>query len=187
MVALVEPPFLCKKLDYLALNTMLPITPETKWQIGLDCLMLPVMYMLQGNMSDVPQRTHFWNYTRVPEKELELKLNTNSLLTLPGEDVASQRWLWWLPLLHMPIFGGWRHYYVLEPEEKVSDYWFVGWVVGEYSGISHVKLERQVRVLKGDTEASFFGFNSEGKQIKIRLIGEGSLGESPEYCKIPLL
>lgn len=163
------------------------IHSETKWQIFLDTLMLPVMYLLQGNLSDQPQRTHYWNYTCIPEIELLPRLESEKLLKLPGDDSASRRWFWGLPLLHMPIFGGWRQYYVLEPEDDSVDGWFIGWVIGKYSGVSHVSLRGPVRMLKDNRPVSFFAFKSEGNQIRIRLIGEGSLGESREYGKLPLL
>jgi hypothetical protein len=88
---------------------------------------------------------------------------------------------------HMPIFGGWRDYVVLAPTEDTG--WYVGWVVpyGGHCGISRIKLRGPVRMLKGPDPTTFFALRaSDGKQILIRSIGAGSLGDRGFFSRLPL-
>jgi hypothetical protein len=121
------------------------------------------------------------------EESLLKIIDVDSLLQLPGDKSLQKRRFLGLPFHHLTVFGGWRSYFVLEPESESQDFWVVGWVVGDYSGISKVKLKGRVRVLKGDSPAKFFGVSSAGRQIKVRLVAEVSLGDGGEYGKIPLL
>ncbi len=162
------------------------IPKEESWleKIG-DYLMLPLMYLLQVNIFESPQRTHFWNNTKYTSEHVRL-LDSRFFVSVAGVARSVRRWLWYLPLFHMPIVGGWREYVVLAPAVP-QDQWYVGWIAGDALGISHIKLKDQVRLLRGDGPVQFFGLNEHGEQIVLHLIGEGIIGKRSEFSSVPLL
>jgi len=70
-----------------------------------DICMVPVMYVLQGNIREVPQRTHFWNNQKLAVTDVE-NINPKLLITIAGNPNAVSRWFGPVPIFHMPIFGG---------------------------------------------------------------------------------
>lgn len=150
-----------------------------------DLIMLPLMYLLQGTIREVPQQSHRWNNVKYKATELNF-LQGEMMVTEEQETTATTRWLGPLPLFHMPIIGGWKHYVVLEPVVK-QDVWFIGWVVGDAAGISQIQLYDKVRMLRGPTTVQFFGVNEHGEQIHLHKVGEGKVGNSAEFSKTPLL
>jgi len=150
-----------------------------------DMLMLPVMYMLQGNISEIPQRTHRWNNVHLNNYQIT-DLQADKIEIISGHQQASRRWLGPIPLFHMPIFGGWKKFVVLQPKSEIEE-WYIGWVAFDALGISKIPLAGSVRLGLGPRQAQFFGLNSDGQQIDIDVIGEGFIGQAGEYSKIPLL
>jgi len=151
-----------------------------------DYLMLPLMYVLQGNFRESPQRTHYWNNISLNATDLRA-LEDEQLVNVTEAVDASPRWKVFLPIFHIPIFGGWKHYVVIEPTVP-QDCWFVGWIAGDLAGLSRIPLVGPVRVLRGATPVQFFGLNEHGNQIAIQEVGRGIVGNAPkEHCRIPLL
>ena len=79
-----------------------------------DYCMIPVMYILQGNFRETPQRTHFWNNTKLTVSDIEI-LASELFVTVAGEPHAGRRWFGPVPIFHMPIFGGWKKCIVIAP------------------------------------------------------------------------
>jgi len=89
-------------------------------------------------------------------------------------------------LLHMPLFGGWKNYIVLEAKD-FDQFWRVGWKVtytdpkkGRFCQIHKLKIyQPQIKVLTGisDSEKIGFGLNDSHKLIPLKIIGEGVLGD----------
>lgn len=150
-----------------------------------DYLMLPVMYLLQGNVREVPQQTHFWNNKKYHAKNLTF-LSSEMIVTVKNDEDATQRYLGIIPIFHMPIIGGWKKFVVLAPRTQ-QDIWYIGWVAGDVIGISQIKLDDKVRVLRGPSIVQFFGINEHGQQIAIDLISEGKIGDAGKYSQVPLL
>ncbi len=149
-----------------------------------DRIMMPVMYLVSGTISESPQRTHFWNNNKLTKKDIS-NLDSEKIAHIEGISDAARKSI--LPIFHMPIFGGWKDYVVLEPE-NFNGPWQVGWITNDYSGISNIQIHGSVRMLISRDTVSFFGISSgEQTQIKIMKIGEGRIGESKLYKKIPLL
>ena len=141
----------------------------------LDQLMQPIMYWLQGNYSELPQRTHRWNNQKLTPYEVT-KLDPSGFATIAGSrQAAAPWWLGIFPRFHMPRFGGWNEYVVLQPQAKQT-VWFVGWHTTQVSGFSRVSLTDQVRVLRGQTAASFFGLDRSGRQVALKQVGLGTIG-----------
>ena len=150
-----------------------------------DWLMLPLMYLLQGTLREIPQRTHRWNNTK--HKAADMTFLRGEMMVNESADMdAKQRWIGPLPLFHMPIIGGWNEFVVLEPIVK-QDIWFVGWVAGDAIGISQIQLQDKVRVLRGQSTVQFFGINEHGEQIHLQKVGDGIVGNSKQFGSIPLL
>lgn len=164
---------------------MIKFKPQTRVGAFADMLMMPIMYLLQGNFSELPQRTHRWNNRHL--KNLDITdLHIEKMAVAMGVPGAHERWLGPIPLFHMPVFGGWRKFVVLEPVEK-TDIWFVGWVAFDALGVSKIPLKNSVRLGVGPRQAEFFGVDRNGQQIAIRVVGEGSIGEAGKYARVPLL
>ena len=151
-----------------------------------DILMIPIMYLLAGTLKESPQQTHFWNNTKLSKKEVA-ELSHNMMVSCKGDCRAVGRKSFLDLRFHLPIFGGWKQYVVLRPNNHEQD-WYVGWVSGIDSGIIRIELSGSVRMLIGPGEVKFFGINSDdNKQIAIKEIGRGHVGGNGPHSKIPLL
>lgn len=151
--------------------------------------MLPIMYLTQCTLREVPQRTHRWNNQKfVPNNSLDKEAKVR----VKGDTKALRtRWLGFVPLFHIPIFGGWREYVVLEPLEDTVR-WHVGWSIptdARMNGywISNIPQRGAVRMLRGPQSTCFFGITRRGRQIPLRIIGYGRIGAGGPYAKLPLL
>ena len=165
--------------------TKVPIRPQSLLSKIADYLMLPVMYLVQLNLREVPQRTHFWNNIKL--KSDSIKDFDHELLVSAGADKdAKERWWGPIPVFHIPILGGWDEFVVLEPVEPQIE-WYVGWIPFDTIGLSQIKLTGPVRLLIGPRQVNFFGVNKFGQQIAIKQIGKGVMGKAGEYSRIPLL
>lgn len=161
------------------------ISSETKLQKFGDVCMIPIMYFLQMNLFETPQRTHFWNNTKFPTASFHW-LEADDLVSVPGDTAAVRRWFGYVPIFHMPIFGGWKKYVVIAPTDPIAE-WYVGWVAGDTAGVSNIKLSTPVRLLLGSGPAQFFGADKFGQQIKLKTIGFGEVGRRSEFSSFPLL
>ncbi len=151
-----------------------------------DVLMIPVMYFLQWNIREAPQQTHFWNNQKLVVSEVE-DINPKLLVTVAGNPRAIRRWFGPIPVFHMPIFGGWKNFIVLEPVQTVSSHWHVGWIASDVIGLSQIKLKGPVRLLTNPGSVQFFGVLKDGTQVELHTVGHGSMGQAGKYAKVPLL
>lgn len=158
------------------------------WVRVADALMLPLMYFLSGTVFEIPQRTHRWNNTKFSVDDVT-HLETDRMVVFQGAFEVTPRILFgFLPLFHMPLFGGWREYVVLEPTDGSVREWHIGWSVEWIRGVSNVPVHGPARALLGKGRVSFFGIDaSTGEQIALRHIGIGRIGDRGPYCKTPLL
>lgn len=156
-------------------------------QIGkiLDTCMVPVMYLLQGNFNEVPQRTHRWNNAHLSVDDIG-KYDESLAIHSDRDELAVKRWFGFIPLFHMPLFGGWKKFVVVKPVNNVQS-WHVGWRTTDAFGLSKVPISDCVRLGIGPDPAEFFAIDSNGEQIAIRLIGEGHIGRAGEFSSVPLL
>ncbi len=163
-------------------HVTIPATPW--WGRVLDILLRPVMYWLQADYQSLPQETHVWNNQKYDRDQFTWLLEP-WMVHVVGDDQAAARFKWgWLPHFHMPRFGGWKQYAVLEPI-TVCAVWYVGWIADDVVGISLLPLNAKVRVLHGPKSAHFFALNQQGAQVPLRLVGYGLLG-SQQYRDVPL-
>ena len=171
----------------------MPIAIKPQGSVGrlADTLMVPAMYVLSGTIYEAPQRTHFWNNQKLSAAEVTPWLVRDLAVSVKGNPRASQpKLLGVLPLLHMPILGGWRDYVVLECLLPEEDYpWHVGWMVdGGVAGVSCVALRsRFVRLLIGPAPTTFFALMPDGEQVKLTQAGEGVIGHHGQFREVPLL
>lgn len=152
-----------------------------------DMLILPIMYLLQGNFSEVPQRTHIWNNQKFKSATELLIVRALPKIHFESEPSARQRRLGFIPIFHMPAFGGWKKFVVLAPDDT-SEPWFIGWLPtdGEQAGISRTPLTGPVRMTIGDGPVSFFALSESGNCLELSCVGEGSIGQAGCFSKIPL-
>jgi hypothetical protein len=162
-----------------------PLNWAARWA---DTLMIPAMYLVAGTLKESPQQTHFWNNAKLQPQEVA-HLQRDRMTHCKGIPDASPPRVAWIPLLHLPIFGGWRNYAVLEPVEY-NGQWHVGWQAGGAAGVSRIPVRGPVRMLVGPGDVSFFGVTAGqagGDQVRIRQIGSGRIGKGGPYAKVPLL
>ena len=91
-----------------------------------------------------------------------------------------------LGIIHMPLFGGWKKYLILEASD-FKKYWHVGWKVtylppkkGRFCQVHKLKIyQPQIKVLAGvnDSEKIGFGINDSNQLIPVKIVGEGVLGD----------
>ncbi len=160
-----------------------------------DLLMKPLMYWLQGNWYEEPQRTHFWNNSRLTDDQIAL-LDVSKMVICESDKTAVPRKtkLWGLPIFHMPRFGGWKKYIVVAPKNNFGGEWYIGWfaredsctIIAGYSNVPIIavfapfSIEHDngfVRVLVGQKPCLFFGLNSKGEQIEVISEYSGRINE----------
>lgn len=164
------------------LNVELPGFPG----LLADMAMVPLMYFLSGTWKEAPQETHFWNCTHLKRVEVN-HLDPGKMVYHGGNPSTSRRTHFGIPIAHMPLFGGWRDYIVLEPSEYGRD-WHIGWICEDnVIGVSRIPLLGAVRMLIGPGGVFFFGVTMEdGTQIPIREAGDGQIGDGGEWANIKL-
>lgn len=161
------------------------VSPLPRWARTLDTLMIPLMYLLAGTFKDAPQQTHRWNNKKLALEEVTW-LDPEHVVHHPGIPDEKAPWLFrYLPLFHIPIFGGWKQYLVISPTSTRE--WRIGWITDHVCGVTRLSLKGPVRVLLGPSPVQFFGMDMDGRQITVREIGRGRVGQPSEYRKVPLL
>lgn len=157
--------------------------PLLGWVAKLaDKIMIPLMHLLMDTLKESPQCTHLWNNKKLSEEDLQC---FNEKLMVYAEKVPDSMKSHYVFFFHMPIFGGWCNYIVIEPLQNSE--WHVGWKTELAKGVSRIKLSGPVKVLRGPTDSLFFGVDTNGDQIPIREIGRGVIGEANDFSKIKLL
>lgn len=151
----------------------------------LDLLFVPIMFVLGGFKLQNLQKTHHWHGLDINPERIDLK----KAVTIKGSDksrfVNTGGVTKHFGTFHMPIFGGWKNYIVLECKENP---WHVGWISNSFSQIHLLPIKgNKVRVLSGKegTETSFFAVDEKGNQIEISQVDQGKLGDN-KYSDIPL-
>lgn len=150
-----------------------------------DYVLLPFMVILGGFKKDVVQQTHAWHCKNIDPKKIDLTKSVE----VKGSDSSKYEntggIFKHLGLFHMPIFGGWKNYIVLESKESP---WYVGWLSCEFSQLHCLPIKgNKVKVLTGKkgTKTLFFGVNQNVEQVIIKSVAEGKLGDG-EFNKVPL-
>lgn len=164
------------------------ITP-LPWTIRLiDWMLRPLMRFIAGPHAwfEEPQQTHFWNNQKLDT--LPDSWVSSYLLRVPGDSTATPRWIFgFVPLFHIPIFGGWKRYVVLEPIDYIGG-WHPGWVAVDVIGCSRISVRGPVRLLQCPNPTEFFGVASDGGlPVTLRIIGFGTIGDGGPYSRLPLL
>ena len=149
-----------------------------------DVIMVPIMRLLSGVWSEEPQQTHRWNNHHV-DCEIMNRFEKEKMVYIKGDKETVVRSRFWDPRFHLPVFGGWRKYVVLEPVESIET-WHIGWI-SDRCGVSRIPLHSRVRMLIGRSDTFFVGFNTHGEQITLVCVGEGKIGDGGQYSDIPLL
>lgn len=151
----------------------------------LDWVMIPLMYLLSGTVRESPQRTHRWNNTKLGG-EVYNRLSITKMVLVEAVGARHLNGL----RRHLTIVGGWKEYVVIEPvlgalrEDECEQGWHVGWKSGNIIGVSRIPLQRKVRLLLGPDQSAFFGIAaSDGRQIQLRFVGYGRIGDGGPHCR----
>jgi hypothetical protein len=162
-----------------------PKTPYPLWKKILDAVLLPVMYLVSGTLSERPQQSHTWNFVSIPT-EHQSRITQAELYT-PTPVQSTQKWLFgFFPIFHIPLLGGWKHYHVLRPK-TYDGVWHIAYTAGDIREYSLIPLTTPVRMLIGPDSVSFFGIDEAGNYIPVEKIGEGRIGDGGEFTHLPLL
>lgn len=161
-----------------------PVKPMPALFRLLDLLLVPVMRAL-GVGSELPQETHRWHCQAITANDL---VDETLALTIDGDDPSPRsNKIFPLPLFHMPVFGGWTRYVVVEVLSDIS-VWHIGWVHTECppgfklrSAIQRLPIRtRKIRMLKlpHGNRMKLFALAPDGTQLACRASGEGFLGDA---------
>lgn len=153
----------------------------------LDMLLLPFMYVIiwiSGGFRESPQMTHFWNNLKLQKDDYDKTL----MCKVKGisEKVSKQGNIFKNALFHIPFLGGAKNYVVVGPIDS-SKGWYAGWYNEHVNGVSRILVTKPVRLLIGRDDINFMGFDSEGRQILVRVIYYGKIGDSGPFSKFPHL
>lgn len=162
------------------------------WRV-IDFIMFPLMKLISLAPFERPQESHAWHAQKIGEDDIQT-LDINKCVQIQGDEISSIK-DGSGPLFHIPLIGGWKNYFVLEVEDKNVP-WYVGWVVRDTvsqkvlrSEIHKMPLnDDSVRLLVGTREriTTFFGVNADGKQLSVKNIGFGKMGDGSIYGKVRL-
>jgi hypothetical protein len=163
---------------------------KTQGSVGryFDKLLEPLMYWLQGNKDELPQRTHFCNNYKFHRKDHRFLRDSLMACVQPDPEAVKRRIWGFIPIFHMPRFGGWRKYVVLCPMDSWSGgSWCVGWILpNNKGGISMIPLNGPVRCLIGDEKVKFLAIDAKGNQLPLSVTGRSSIGKGM-FPDFPLL
>lgn len=155
----------------------------------LDILMYPLMFALGGfKVGESVQRTHTWHNVKIDPESLNQYLAER----VRGRDYSKVSKNEVIPgQFHMPLFGGWKEYVVLQLRDPGPvDQWFVGWVTLERGAeLSRIPLHnREVKMLTGPkgTTTDFFAVDTQGNQKGLEVLDYGTHGDR-KYGHLPLL
>lgn len=151
----------------------------------LDHLLWPFMWILAKGKVERPQESHRWHFQDIECDILEKIMDPHLIVSIEGDD-PSRFDINSLGLFHLPLFGGWKNYIILEAN-NFSRYWHVGWRIYRGGTKNLVRCQIQklrissscIKLLKGvpGKRAEFFGVDDSGKQVSVRVVGEGKLGD----------
>ena len=160
------------------------IVPLSETERSWDRRMEGVMRWVLNAPGEEPQKTHFWN-----NRHLKLGEAATLKAELMVKSSGSPR------SAHAPSpfhhFGrrfkcGWVDYAVIEPD-GYEGVWYIGWTWDGGQKVSRIPIVGRARTLEGPGPANFFGIDASGRQIKLRLVGRGRIGEGGPFAKDPLL
>ncbi len=163
------------------------IKPLGIFEKTLDILFLPIMYAIawiSGGFGESPQMTHRWNNFRFSADGLD----TSIMCRVKGisEKVQKQGNFFQNALFHIPFLGGSKNYVVVSPLNP-SQGWHAGWHNEYVTGVSRILVTKPVRLLIGPNPINFMGFDSAGRQILVRVVWYGKIGDAGPFKKLQLL
>ncbi len=145
-----------------------------------DYLLFPLMWVLCGFKFELPQESHRWHMRNYPL----IRVPKDKFVKITGDD-PSKHAAKGFPFFHIPLFGGWKKYIILEVK-NYGKFWNVGWIVEFKNGpeaVYQIQASRIygpfVKVLKGinDSDKTFFAVGDDGNFSDIKLIDQGILGD----------
>lgn len=168
----------------------IPVSVKPQGPLGrfLDLRLKWLMYAVQGNKNEEPQRTHLWNNFLLKPSEAKY-LKTRYAVCVKGDLSSGKRYSFgFIALFHLPVFGGWKKFVVLVPKIDFKQGWFIGWITKDdkYS-MSCISLYSPVRMLVGPEDVLFFGVDLNGKQIPLLIVDFGEIGTAGKYSDYLLL
>lgn len=152
----------------------------------LACLLMrPFMLIVSGTFREEPKSgIGPLNYVRLPRYESDT-LDPDMMVFCEGTKNRVDSGI----RCHMPIFGGWRNYTVLERADSDVGAWYVGFRHPDdlLAEVCREKNTLPTRMLVGTRTVAFFGIDNETRrQIPIRLVGSGRIGDGNVYSRSPL-
>lgn len=146
----------------------------------LDYIMIPVMWGLCGFYFEKPQETHPWHMRKFPKIEIP----KNKKIEIIGKDKSKHTNKGRL-LFHVPLFGGWKDYIILEAK-GFDKYWQIGWIIEFYDNSEALYqvqalpiFESKIKLLTGinDSKKTFFGLDKKGNFVDLKQIDSGKIGD----------
>lgn len=130
-----------------------------------DFLLTPFMLIL-GGFTFPLQETHIWHMHKWHWKDNGLNITERDKKTKFSENAP-------FSLVHMPIFGGWTRYVVIEAT-GFKKYWHVGW--RDVLQLLPI-YENRIKMLTTDKGFTAYGLSEKGSNLKLKIVGYGELGD----------
>ena len=157
--------------------------------IVIDVCMRPIMYAGAGTLKEQAQETHRWHIQKL-KPNLVSSIDVQQAITVESMDNSTR-----MPgyaLFHLPLFGGWRDYIVLQAES--NEPWHIGWYTQKDGNIIRFDIHKlplqnePVRMLKGlqDRTTTFFAVDQHGTQIPLTVLGHGRIGQTKKFKSVRL-
>lgn len=133
---------------------------------AFDYFLWPAMWLLGGFVFPI-QETHIWHVKKWNWNAKGLIIKELDKKAKFGHEAP-------LGLFHMPIFGGLTKYVVIEAS-GYSKYWHIGWEGGIH--LLPIKQKR-IAMLVGKKGFVAYGLGDNKKQLKLKIVGFGELGDN---------
>ncbi len=116
-------------------------------------------------------------------------LNEADMAIVSGDPKACRKKRRLLALVYWQKRFWRKNFVVIRPSNDVApdEVWYLGWLTKDGYHISKIPLVGPVRKLRYPDRTAYFGLGSDHKQLKVLKIGFGSVNESGNFARYPLI
>lgn len=155
----------------------------SRWEKFLTWALKPFMYLAQGLLCERAQTAGLFSRRRFGKDEWSA--DTEKTETVFSDQVADNQY--WFGVIPKPRLFQKRPFVVLRPCCNRRKWYLARKRPDGIIVVHAVPIYGPVRVITRDISCTYMAFTHTGLQIAIEQIGEGKVGQSGIYAKLPLL